>query len=440
MKVQMFVCAGLMLALTQALGCQRTATRSATASQPAATISRSVAPDPCVAALAPAAGDKARDAAISRAQLDARSPAHDRAALERLGYLYVARARVSNNPGDYTLAEKAAACLEARYPDEAAALLLRGHVLHQLHRFSEAEQLARALVARRTVVLDYGLLGDALMEQGRLSEAAAAYQKMLDLKPFYQSYTRAAHIRWLKGDLPGAIAAMRLAIDAASPRDPELSAWAWTRLAAYELQAGRLDESLKAADAALRHQPDYAAALLARGRILLASKRPTEAIAPLSRAATLNPLPEYQWALADALRVQGRLGAAAAVELEIATSGAAADPRTVALYLATRRTGADKALALVEEELRTRADVFTLDAHAWALAAAGRTAEARDVIGRALAEGTEDARLFLHAGVIHGALGQRREARRWLNKAERLGATLLPSEADELSTQLRGTH
>ena len=221
MKVQMFVCAGLMLALTQALGCQRTATRSATASQPAATISRSVAPDPCVAALAPAAGDKARDAAISRAQLDARSPAHDRAALERLGYLYVARARVSNNPGDYTLAEKAAACLEARYPDEAAALLLRGHVLHQLHRFSEAEQIARALVARRTVVLDYGLLGDALMEQGRLSEAAAAYQKMLDLKPFYQSYTRAAHIRWLKGDLPGAIAAMRLAIDAASPRDPE---------------------------------------------------------------------------------------------------------------------------------------------------------------------------------------------------------------------------
>ena len=146
-------------------------------------------------------GDAARDAAISRAQLDAGSPAHDRAALERLGYLYVARARVSNNPGDYTLAEKAAACLEARYPDEAAALLLRGHVLHQLHRFSEAEQLARALVARRTVVLDYGLLGDALMEQGRLTEAATAYQKMLDLKPFYQSYTRAAHVRWLRGDL-----------------------------------------------------------------------------------------------------------------------------------------------------------------------------------------------------------------------------------------------
>ena len=35
---------------------------------------------------------------------------------------------------------------------------------------------------------------------------------------------------------------------------------------------------------------------------------------------------------------------------------------------------------------------------AWALAANGRTAEARSVIARALAEGTEDGRLFLHAG------------------------------------------
>ena len=120
---------------------------------------------------------------------------------------------------------------------------------------------------------------------------------------------------------------------------------------------------------------------------------------------------------------------------------AARPPIRARLRSTLRRAGrgADKALALAEEELRTRADVFTLDAHAWALAAAGRAAEARDVIRRALAEGTEDARLFLHAGVIHGALGQRREARRWLNKAERLSATLLPSEADELSTQLRGT-
>ena len=119
------------------------------------------------------------------------------------------------------------------------ALLLRGHVLHQLHRFREAEQIARALVSTREVALDFGLLGDTLMEQGRLTEAAAAYQRMVDLKPFYQSYVRAAHLRWMRGDLDGAIELIRLAIGSASPRDPESAAWAWTRLAAYELQAGR---------------------------------------------------------------------------------------------------------------------------------------------------------------------------------------------------------
>ena len=102
---------------------------------------------------------------------------------------------------------------------------------------------------------------------------------------------------------------------------------------------------------------------------------------------------------------------AAAVERELVARGTASDPRTVALYLATRGEDASTALSLAEAELRVRADVFTLDAHAWALAANGRTAEARTVIARALAEGTEDGRLFLHAGVIHAGAGEHARGR-----------------------------
>ena len=77
-----------------------------------------------------------------------------------------------------------------------------------------------------------------------------------------------------------------------------------------------------------------------------------------------------------------------------------------------------------------RTDVFTLDAHAWALAANGRIAHAREVMACARsAEGTEDGRLFLHAGIIHAGAGRRAEARRWLKKAERLRSMLLPSES-----------
>jgi tetratricopeptide (TPR) repeat protein len=422
-----FALAVLVLCSTAAAGCRRAP--DALESQPAAL-------DACAAALAPGGEDTAIDHAIEQAQGRARGPARAKDALERLGYLYVARARVAHDAGDYKLAEMAADCLALRSPDAPAALLLRGHVLHQQHRFAEAEQMARTLVARREVSLDYGLLGDALMEQGRLDEAAAAYQKMIDLKPFYQSYVRAAHLRWLKGNLEGAIALMRLAVDSASSRDRESAAWAWTRLSAYELQAGRPPEALAACDAALSRQPAYAAALLARGRVLLAMHRTAEALQALDRAAQLNPLPEYQWTLADALRLQGLANRAEQVERELTLGGVAADPRTLALFLATRRTDAALAVRLTHDELRSRHDVFTLDAHAWALAANGRYAEAREVMSRALAEGTRDARLFLHAGGIEAASGNTTDARKWLKQAEHLRAMLLPSESAELSRQL----
>ena len=141
----------------------------------------------------------------------------------------------------------------------------------------------------REFVLDFGLLGDALMEQGRVTEAAEAYQKMMDLKPFYQSYTRAAHLRWLKGDLGGAIEMMQSAVKAASPRDRESVAWAYSRLAMYELQRGRLAEAGRMADASLQYVPDYAAALLARGRIQLAQQKHADAAETLEARRAPQP-------------------------------------------------------------------------------------------------------------------------------------------------------
>jgi tetratricopeptide (TPR) repeat protein len=376
----------------------------------------------------PAAGDHD----IARLQDDLRERRAAARAAEHLGYRFVSRARMSNDAGDYALAEQAAACLESMQPNEPAALLLRGHVLHQMHRFNEAEAIARRLITLREFVLDFGLLGDALMEQGRVAEAAEAYQKMIDLKPFYQSYTRASHLRWLKGDLGGAIDMMRAAVKAASPRDPESIAWAYSRLAVYELQRGRLADAGQMADASLRTVPDYAAALLARGRIQLAQKKHGEAVETLTRAARLNPLPEYQWALADALRLVSRDDEASALETQLVREGALADPRTLALYLSTRRQDGGRAVDLARRELEKRADVFTLDALAWALASNGQLQEASTLMARALAEGTEDGRLFVHAAVIAAADGRPADAARWAQKARRLGFTLLPSEVGVL--------
>jgi tetratricopeptide (TPR) repeat protein len=381
-----------------------------------------------VAAAADARGDKAI-AALQDDLRARRSPAH---AAEHLGYRFVAQARLVNDPGYYTVAERAAACLETLKAGDPAALLLRGHVLHQMHRFTEAEAIARRLVTQREFPLDFGLLGDVLMEQGRLSEAAEAYQKMIDLKPFYQSYTRAAHLRWLRGDLDGAIALMQSAVKAASPRDPESIAWAYSRLAAYQLQAGRLGDADAFADSALQYVADYSAALLLRGRVLIARRQDAAAVEVLARAARLNPLPEYQWILADTLRRLRRDDEAAAVERELVRTGSTSDPRTLSLVLATRRAEGGQALALARREIERRRDVFTLDSLAWALASSGQLDEAATLMTQALAEGTQDGRLFVHAAVIAAAGGRAADAARWTRKALALQFTLLPSELDLL--------
>src|SRR5438034_1316869 len=62
----------------------------------------------------------------------------------------------------------------------------------------------------------YGIEGDALLELGRYSQAFAAFQKMVDLKPNLSSYARVSYARELRGDLPGAITAMRMALDASA--------------------------------------------------------------------------------------------------------------------------------------------------------------------------------------------------------------------------------
>ncbi len=395
-------------------------------------------PNPLRIVLAPLNGKSPLDEKISHAQEQVRAAKDPVPALERLGWLFVAKARASFDPGYYKLAEQCSLAIAAHHPASLEALLLRGHVLHSLHRFKEAEPIARELVARRGRPFDFGLLGDVLVDEGKLGEAATAYQQMIDLRPDLHSYSRAAQLRWLKGDLAGAIEVMRLAVSAASPLDAESAAWVHTRLAGYEFQSGDLAAADRNCGAALEFQNDYAPALLLRGRIRLEQNQSHEAIPLLRRAAELNPLPEYQWVLSDALRAAGQLVEAGSVEQRLKDHGAGADPRSFALYLATRGEDSATAIRLATEELNARGDVFTHDALAWSLTAEGRWLDAQAEMRRALSEGTQDARLFLHAGIIAAKLGNARDAEKLFQQAEAIRQTLLPSEKALLREHIAG--
>lgn len=348
--------------------------------------------------------------------------------LEKLGWAYIEKARAEFDPGFYKLAQQTAECIEKKDSNSHAALLLQGHVLHNLHRFGEAEDIARQLISQRGLWFEYGLLGDVLIEQGQLDAAADAYQAMMDQRPGPQVYSRAAHLRWLKGDLMGAIDMMQKTVTAMGSRTSEATAWAEVRLSLYLLQAGDVDSASQIIRHALTVQPNYAPALLAQGRLSLIQNKTAEAVEILTKAAEINPLPQYQWLLIEALNANQQQERAQQIESRLKRTAVVEDPRTYALYLAS--TGQQLALAtrLAKQDFTERQNVFSHDAMAWTAHAAQRSAEALKHIQYATREGTQDARLFFHAAIITQAAGETAQALHWFKKAKAIEQMLLPSE------------
>lgn len=172
------------------------------------------------------------------------------------------------------------ACVDralAAATDDADALHLRGLVLMDAHHFADARALAQKLIARDADdVAAWGLLSDAALELGSLDEATTAAQRMLDLKPSILSYGRAAHLRFLAGDIPGALELYSLAIASGRPlRDREPSAWMMVEAARVFLHKGDYAGADAGFDAALRELPGYAPALA--GKRQVADVRATKA-------------------------------------------------------------------------------------------------------------------------------------------------------------------
>ena len=391
--------------------------------------------DSCQLALADHKGKSRIDLDIARYQKLSQGTHSPNAYLEKLGWAYIRKARSSFDPGYFKLAQQTGLCLQRKNPNSLQAQLMLGHVFHQLHRFERSERIARALVVQRGLWADYALLGDVLMEQGQLLEAEKAYQAMVDQRPGPQAYMRAANMRWLKGDLSGSRELMRMVVGGLGENNREGAAWAWVRLADYTRQAKQFVLAESYLERALLLQPDYPPALLLRGEILMSREHYTEAIAMLARAVESNPLPLYQWSYIEALMQVGDEPRALQIKDSLMQHGASLDRRSFALYLAVQKQHAPRALILARQELELRQDVFTLDTMAWALYANGEISRAWYFANQAIAEGTQDARLFYHAAVIAEEIGQANIAVDYYRRAMDLQHLLLPSERQNMATR-----
>jgi tetratricopeptide (TPR) repeat protein len=338
-----------------------------------------------------------------------------------LSAAYIKSARET---GDFALNAKAEAAARRALeldPANLAAQKLNASLHLTFHRFADALEAGKKL--QRENPRDpfvYGVLTDANIELGNYQDAVEAGQTMVDLRPNMESYARVALLRSLYGESAGAIEAMSLAARVADPQDREAQSWCLTHLGEEYFKIGKFNEAEKQYDAALQILPNYHLALAGKAKARAAQGDFDAAIKLYTEAQNRVPLVEAVIALGDLYALKGEAEKARA-QYDLAEvmeqKFGGGDQRRLALLWADRDVRLDEALTIAAQEKANRKDIYTADVYAWTLYKKGKFSEAKTAINEAMKLKTKDARIFYHAGMIEKALGNAKEARRYLNLA-----------------------
>jgi len=346
------------------------------------------------------------------------------------------RQRETSNALLMRYAEDVLASARVLAPEDSQVLLMTAMALQDGHRFRGAAELAQqVLAAEPGNATAHLVLADAQLELGEHENAMDSVQAALNLHPDLRSYNRASHLRWLVGDFDSALAIMELALDSGSARDPEASAWCFVDLGTMFLHRGDPERALASTERALTLVPEYVPGLVLKARALARADRMPEAIATLQQAVERKPSVEDLLRLAEWHEQQGEAAAATEVRAR-AEQLADDDPRPMALDLARRGLEPERAVTLARKELEARRNIAAHDALALALARAGQHEDALTSMQAALALGTADANLHLHAALVHALAGRTDAAQTAFAKAQTIDAHADARLETELRTRL----
>lgn len=314
---------------------------------------------------------------------------------------------------DYSYLDRAVSILNEVLSGDGSnyeALRLSTETALERHLFAlAAEHSLRLIQIDGADPWNWGTLGDAYVEMGDYEKAADAYQTMVSLRPDLASYNRAAHFRFLFGDVEAAVAIMEKAIKSGSAM-PENVAWCMVDLGNIYWKTGRPELARQQFLDALRVFPKYPSAYAGLGKTSAASGDIKGAIENYRRAQELVPLPDYASALIDLYdRTGNRAEADRQKELletidRLAVANGEKANRNLVFALADHDMKLDRALALAQGELEFRRDVYTYDALAWALYKNNRIQEAKDAMDKALKIGTPEPDFARHERAIAEAL------------------------------------
>ena len=379
------------------------------------------APD-TAALLRPVSAGDSLSQAIASFQERLRVVPGDWRGFANLGLAYVQQARVTADPSYYPKAQGVLErSLRLHVDANFEATVGMGALALARHDFSGAlgwGERARALNPYNGNV--YGVIGDAQVELGQYRDAFATFQTMVDTRPDLASYARVSYARELKGDVRGAVAAMRAAARAAGT--PQDAAWASYQLGELYFASGRPALAEAAYRRGAELAPDYVPPRAGRAKVAWAERRVHRAIRGYTWVVERFPSPEYVIALGDLYAESGRLRLAErqyalvrAEERLFRANGVNVDLE-LAVFDADHGRPVD-ALAAARAEWGRRHSINVADALAWALYANGRYREAAPYARRALSLGTRNALFMFHAGMIQLRVGHRGAARELLSDA-----------------------
>jgi len=318
------------------------------------------------------------------------------------------QARATN---DGRPASRAAAVLTTALkasPGSYDATRLLGAIDLSLHRFSDALAVGRrARDLRPDDAWNYGVIGDALLELGDYPEAFASFERMMELRPSAAAYARVAYARELSGDLVGALAAMRTALEATPAEDHEAQAWYATQMGELLLTLRRVDEAHREFRRALFVYPQYPLAVVGTGKVAVARDDREGALVIYMDQLSRTPTLDLASRIGDLHAQAGRTSDAEhyyQLAEDLAGPAPAQTEAALALFLAERGRKLPEAVAIAESVATKRHDIQTDHALAWSYFKSGRLADANVAMTRALRTGSRDERLLAHAAQIRAAL------------------------------------
>lgn len=337
----------------------------------------------------------------------------------KYGIALIQLGRETGNLDWYQLGKSAFEKAYAINPKDAATLANLGWACSIFHDFSNA-----ITYAEKSIQIDpqrafaYGVLADSEVEGGQYDKAVANVQKMVDLKPNLESYSRVAQLRFITGDTKGAVYMFLKAIEAGGPL-PESRAWVRTQLADVYWKMGAVAAAKSQYAAVLKMLPGYRHALAGSARVLAAEGKLEESAAVYEKACVgAAPIP-YVVALGDVYAKLGKqeeakrtYGRIKDIVAEHQKRGIAGDDIELAFFAGDHNRDLKESYDVMSNSIKRHSSVPDFAAFAWTASKLGKHAEAVEAIRKALSRNTQDAMLYYRAARIFADAGQRDESKR----------------------------